>query len=96
MFKDERYKDERYRDRDRDRGEKGKEKKVFKKKICKFCMEKVTSIDYKETAKLQKFVTERGKMIPSRISGNCARHQRKLASAVKRARFLALLPYTAE
>ena len=96
MFKDERYKDERYRDRDKDRGEKGKEKKVFKKKICKFCMEKVTSIDYKETAKLQKFVTERGKMIPSRISGNCARHQRKLASAVKRARFLALLPYTAE
>ncbi len=96
MFKDERYKDERYRDRDKDRGEKGKEKKVFKKKICKFCMEKVVSIDYKETAKLQKFVTERGKMIPSRISGNCARHQRKLASAVKRARFLALLPYTAE
>ena len=95
MFNDERYKDERYKD-NRDRGEKGKEKKVFKKKICKFCMEKVTSIDYKETAKLQKFVTERGKMIPSRISGNCARHQRKLASAVKRARFLALLPYTAE
>lgn len=95
MFKDERYKDKGYRD-SRDKGEKGKEKREFKKKICKFCTEKVTSIDYKETAKLQKFVTERGKMIPSRISGNCARHQRKLASAIKRARFIALLPYTAE
>ena len=93
----ERFKGRRDRDRDKDRDkDKDKEKKIFRKKVCRFCVDKVTGIDYKEVAKLQKFVTERGKVIPSRISGNCARHQRQLASAIKRARYVALLPYTAE
>ncbi|MFH2145643.1 MAG: 30S ribosomal protein S18 [Candidatus Omnitrophota bacterium] len=68
----------------------------FRKKKCRFCLEKVKVIDYKDTNRLSRFVTERGKIIPSRVSGTCAKHQRKLAQAIKRARFIALLPYTAE
>jgi small subunit ribosomal protein S18 len=67
-----------------------------KKKVCSFCVDKVQSIDYKEVAKLRKFVTERGKILPRRISGNCAVHQRQLTEAVKRARQIALLPFTSE
>ena len=67
-----------------------------RKKVCSFCVDKVESIDYKETAKLKRFVTERGKILPRRISGNCAIHQRQLTSAIKRARQIALLPYTSE
>lgn len=67
-----------------------------RKKVCSFCVDKVESIDYKETAKLKRFVTERGKILPRRISGNCAIHQRQLTSAIKRARQVALLPYTSE
>ena len=67
-----------------------------KKKICSFCVDKVESIDYKEVAKLRKYVTERGKILPRRISGNCAIHQRQLTTAIKRARQIALLPYTSE
>lgn len=66
----------------------------FKKKFCKFCAEDIKRIDYKNIPRLQKFVTERGKIIPSRISGTCAKHQRLLARAIKRARSIALLPYT--
>ena len=58
-----------------------------------FCTEKTEEIDYKDIAKLGKFITERGKMAPRRISGTCARHQRKLSSAIKLARFIALLPF---
>jgi len=65
----------------------------FRKKICKFCADKVEKIDYKDVSKLQRFITERGKIIPSRISGTCASHQRKLARAVKKARAIALLPF---
>ena len=65
----------------------------FRKKACKFCTEKVAGIDYKDTGRLQKFITERGKIIPSRLSGLCASHQRLLARAIKRARHIALLPY---
>lgn len=71
-------------------------KKVFKKRPCKFCIEKVKEIIYLDYQKFQKFITERGKIVPSRISGNCAKHQRQLARAVKRARVAALLPFVAE
>ncbi len=67
-----------------------------KRKNCSFCSEKAAFIDYKDVGRLRRFVTERGKILPRRISGNCARHQRVLATAIKRARELALLPYTSE
>jgi small subunit ribosomal protein S18 len=68
----------------------------LKRKACPFCIEKVASIDYKDTLRLRKFVSERGKILPRRISGSCARHQRFLTTAVKRARIIALLPFTVE
>lgn len=83
------------KDRDRDGSGKGGGRRP-RKKVCSFCVDKVESIDYKETAKLKRFVTERGKILPRRISGNCAIHQRQLTSAIKRARQVALLPYTSE
>jgi small subunit ribosomal protein S18 len=67
-----------------------------KKKICSFCVDKVESIDYKDLGKLRRYVTERGKILPRRISGNCAKHQRQMTIAIKRARAIALLPFTAE
>ncbi|HHW31342.1 MAG TPA: 30S ribosomal protein S18 [Clostridiaceae bacterium] len=67
-----------------------------KKKVCAFCMEKATEIDYKDVAKLRKYISERGKILPRRTSGNCAKHQRQLTTAIKRARHIALLPFTAE
>ena len=67
-----------------------------RKKVCAFCVDKVDSIDYKDTAKLKKYITERGKILPRRISGNCAKHQRALTIAIKRARVMALLPFTTE
>lgn len=71
-----------------------REKRVYRKKVCKFCIEKVKAIDYKDTARLCKFITERGKIVPSRISGNCAKHQRMLAMAIKRARLAAFISVT--
>ncbi len=70
-------------------------RKVFRKKVCRFCADKIDKIDYKDIQRLRNCVTERGKMLPSRISGTCARHQKQLSAAVKRARFVALLPYMA-
>ena len=67
-----------------------------RKKVCSFCVDKANSIDYKEFNKLSRFMTERGKILPRRISGNCARHQRMLTRAINRARNIALLPYTVE
>ena len=67
-----------------------------KKRVCAFCVDKVEEIDYKDVAKLKKYITERGKILPRRISGNCAKHQRALTVAIKRARHLALMPYVAE
>jgi len=67
-----------------------------RKRVCSFCVDKVEAIDYKDTGKLRKYVTERGKILPRRISGNCAKHQRQLTTAIKRARAIALLPFTAE
>ncbi len=62
-----------------------------RKRVCRFCQDKIELIDYKDITRLQKFITERKKILSRRISGNCARHQRKVCHAVKRARFLALL-----
>ncbi len=64
-----------------------------RKRVCSFCVDKAKDIDYKDTAKLRKYITERGKILPRRISGNCAKHQRCLTDAIKRARSIALLPY---
>lgn len=65
-----------------------------KKKVCEFCKEKVTHVDYKDTARLRKFVSDRGKIRARRVTGNCTQHQRDVAMAVKNAREVALLPYT--
>jgi len=65
-----------------------------RRKVCKFCADKVGLVDYKDVRRLRSLVTERGKIIPRRISGNCALHQRQVAGAIKRARMLAILPYT--
>ena len=67
-----------------------------RKKVCVFCGEKNGEIDYKDTNKLKRYVSERGKILPRRITGNCAKHQRALTVAVKRARHIALMPYTME
>jgi len=65
-----------------------------RRKVCRFCADKTAVIDYKDSSTLKLFLTERGKIIPRRISGNCAQHQRQVASAIKRGRQVALLPYT--
>jgi small subunit ribosomal protein S18 len=81
--------------RDEDRGSSGaprRGKGFFKKKVCKFCAQKL-SIDYKDADVLRRFVTDRGKILPRRITGSCAKHQRELAVAIKRGRALAFLPY---
>jgi len=70
-------------------------KKVFyRRKVCRFCADKELVMDYKDAKVLKSFVTERGKIIPKRIYGTCATHQRQLTEAIKRARHLALIPYT--
>lgn len=81
------------RDRDRDREGGGPRGRFFRKKICRFCSEKISLVDYKDVERLGKFLTEKGKIIGRRITGNCAGHQRELAGAIKRARHAALLPF---
>ena len=71
-------------------------KKMPRKKVCVFCVEKIDELDYKDVAKLKKFITEKGKILPRRMSGVCAKHQRMVATAVKRARVMALIPYRAD
>ena len=68
----------------------------IKKKVCAFCADKALVIDYKEADKLRKFVSEKGKILPRRVTGLCAKHQREVTTAVKRARHIALLPYSVE
>ena len=68
----------------------------FFKKSCRFCADKIDKIDYKDVLKLKRFVTEKGKVLPGRITGNCAGHQRSVAIAIKRARHVALLPFVGE
>ena len=65
-----------------------------RKRICRFCADKMENIDYKDIKRLEFFMRDRGKIVASRLSGNCAKHQRRLVTAIKRARFLALLPYS--
>ena len=84
------------RTRERDREGSSPRGRFFRKKACRFCSEKVTLIDYKDIERLSKFLTEKGKIIGRRITGNCAKHQRALARAIKRARHAALLPFLAE
>ena len=80
--------------------EKAPVKKVYKKaprkKVCAFCQEKVTEIDYKDVNRLKKYIAEGGKILPRRMSGTCAAHQRKVATAIKRARIASLLPFKGE
>lgn len=72
-----------------------RKKRIFhRRKVCRFCADKELVIDYKDVKVLRNFLTERGKIIPRRIYGNCAKHQRELTEAIKRARQIALLPYT--
>lgn len=66
----------------------------LRKKFCRLCLEKIKVIDYKDIKRLEAFIKERGKIVSSRISGNCAKHQRRVVEAIKRARFMSLLPYT--
>ena len=67
-----------------------------RKKVCSFCVDRAPYIDYKDVAKLRRFISERGKILPRRVTGTCAYHQRALTVAIKRARHLALLPYTSD
>ena len=67
-----------------------------RRKVCQFCVDKMTHVDYKDTARLRKYLSERGKILPRRTTGTCAQHQRQLTEAIKRARQIALLPYVAD
>lgn len=67
-----------------------------RRKVCSFCVDKIDHIDYKDTAKLRRFLSERAKILPRRITGTCAKHQRQLTTAIKRARHIALLPFSGE
>ena len=80
--------------RDKDNNRNKGRNTYYRRKVCKFCADSSLIIDYKEVRTLRYFITERGKITPRRISGNCANHQRKLALAIKRARNMALLPFT--
>lgn len=75
---------------DRPRGRKGR------KKVCAFCVDKIQEIDYKDVPRLRRYLSDRGKIVPRRVTGTCARHQRQLTTAIKRARHLAFLPYVAD
>ncbi|NLC84600.1 MAG: 30S ribosomal protein S18 [Ruminococcaceae bacterium] len=77
-----------------DRG--GMRPRRTRRKVCAFCVDKIDHIDYKDTGRLRKFVSERGKILPKRMSGTCAKHQRDLTIAIKRARHVALLPFAGE
>lgn len=90
-----------FRGGDRDRGdredrggEEGGRRGFGRRKVCRFCADKALKVDYKDQGQMKYFLTERGKIIPRRISGNCAKHQREVATAIKRGRMLAILPYT--
>jgi small subunit ribosomal protein S18 len=71
-------------------------KRFVRRKICRFCNDKMDQVDYKDIVRIRRFVTERGKIVPRRISGTCARHQRQLQRAIKRGRNIGLVAYTAE
>jgi small subunit ribosomal protein S18 len=77
------------------RRNRGKKKTFHRRKVCRFCAERISTVDYKDVQTLRQFVSERGKINPRRINGNCAKHQRLITKSIFRARFMALLPYTA-
>lgn len=82
-----------------DRGDHGDRRggpRKGRKKVCSFCVDRVDTIDYKDIAKLRRFLSERAKILPRRVTGSCARHQRELTIAIKRARLIALLPYVSD
>jgi len=70
--------------------------KKGRKKVCNFCVEKVEYIDYKDVPRLRRYISDRAKILPRRVTGTCAKHQRELTTAIKRARQIAILPYTAD
>ncbi len=82
-------------DRDRGEGRDGAPKKrgIMRRKVCKFCTDETIKIDYKDAGLLKYFITDRGKLVPRRISGNCAKHQRVISTAVNRARMIAIVPF---
>lgn len=67
-----------------------------RKKVCNFCVDNIDEIDYKDVEKLKRYISDKGKILPRRVTGNCAKHQRKVNEAIKRARHIALLPYTVQ
>ena len=67
-----------------------------RRKVCSFCMDDINRVDYKDVGRLRRFLSDRGKILPRRITGNCAKHQRQLTRAIKRARVMALLPFTVD
>ncbi len=79
-----------------ERNERGGRGRRGRKKVCSFCVDKVEHIDYKDVAKLRRYLSDRAKIVPRRVTGTCARHQRQLTVAIKRARHLAFLPYVGE
>ena len=82
-----------------DRGDKGVRRPRGRKprrKVCSFCVDKIEFIDYKDVGRIRRFTNERGKILPRRMTGNCAKHQRQLSEAIKRARAIALMPYSVE
>lgn len=89
---------ERDRNERNDRGERGDRRggRKARKKVCAFCMDKIHTIDYKDVPRLKRYLSDRAKIIPRRVTGTCARHQRQLTVAVKRARHVAFLPYVGE
>ena len=79
-----------------DRGARRPRGRKPRRKVCAFCVDKIEYIDYKDVNRLRRFINERGKILPRRMSGNCAKHQRQLSEAIKRARAIALLPFTVD
>lgn len=82
-----------------DRGDRGARRPRGRKprrKVCSFCVDKIEFIDYKDVGRIRRFTNERGKILPRRMTGNCAKHQRQLAESIKRARAIALLPFTVD
>ncbi len=86
--------DDRRGGRGDDRGEDGPWRRRGRRRVCRYCSDKALHIDYKDPGALKYFITERGKVVPRRISGACAKHQREITMAIKRARIIALLPFT--
>lgn len=81
---------------ERERSDKPFRSRKAKKKVCTFCVDKVDSIDYKDTARLRRFISDRAKILPRRMTGTCAKHQRQLTLAIKKARHIAILPFSSE